>query len=95
MQGGNATLGALVDFVSATTYQAAVSPSVSQGKPVPSVPIPRPAFYYPLPFDYFKALSLDLLAYFIPFCASNFWTLLCILSAYACNIFQIYILHSS
>ena len=68
MQGRNTTPGALVAFVGAATYQAALSPSISQGKPVPGVLIPRfvslrmAAFCYPLPFDYSKAFSLDLLA---------------------------------
>lgn len=68
MQGGNATPGSPIAFVGAVTYQAAVSPSISQGKPVPGVLIPRSAslrmaaFFYPLPFDYSKAFSLYLLA---------------------------------
>lgn len=68
MQGGNATLHAFVAFVGGTTYQAAFSPSVSQVKPGPGMLIPRfvslrmAAFCYPLPFEYSKAFSLDLLA---------------------------------
>lgn len=67
MQGGKATPGALVAFVGVTTYQTAVSPSISQGKPVPGVLIPKTAplrmaaFCYRLPFDYSKVFSLDLL----------------------------------
>lgn len=57
------TSGALVAFVGAAAYQAAVSPSVSQGKPVLGVLIPRSmslrmaAFCYPLLLNYSRAFS--------------------------------------
>lgn len=57
------TSGALVAFVGAAAYQAAVSLSVSQGKPVLGVLIPRSmslrmgALCYPLLLDYSRAFS--------------------------------------